>query len=130
MSLRAAPRRKPRRRRGVSLDGGLTCRQAFRAIAQNCLRQIIVNERGMCAGDANSLHQMRIGLRRMRAAIIAFDKMVADSEKKRIKSELKWITNELGPARDLDVFEIDILTADERNAWRRCEIRRGPPRLR
>jgi inorganic triphosphatase YgiF len=93
----------------LHLDGGLTCRQAFRAIAQNCLRQIIVNERGMCAGDANSLHQMRIGLRRMRAAITAFDKVVADSGKKRIKFELKWITNELGPARDLDVFEIDIL---------------------
>jgi triphosphatase len=93
----------------VDLNGRMTCRQAFRAIGQNCLRQIIVNERGMCVGDANSLHQMRIGLRRMRAAIVAFEKMVADSEQNRIKAELKWITNELGPARDLDVFEIDIL---------------------
>ena len=93
----------------LDLDGALTCAQAFRAIGQNCLRQIIVNERGMCAGDAGSLHQMRIGLRRLRAAITAFDKVVDDEEKKRIKAELKWITNELGPARDLDVFEIDIL---------------------
>jgi inorganic triphosphatase YgiF len=93
----------------LDLDGRLTCEQAFHAIGQNCLRQIIVNERGVCVGDANSLHQMRIGLRRMRAAITAFDKVVDDEEKKRIKAELKWITNELGPARDLDVFEIDIL---------------------
>jgi triphosphatase len=93
----------------LHLDGELTCRQAFRAIGQNCLRKIIVNERGMCAGDANSLHQMRIGLRRIRAAVVAFEKIVADSEQERIEAELKWITNELGPARDLDVFEIDIL---------------------
>src|SRR5262245_24728519 len=31
------------------------------------------------------------------------------SEQDRIRDELKWITNELGPARDLDVFEADIL---------------------
>ena len=67
------------------LDGGLSCRQAFRAIGQNCLRQIVVNERGMCAGDASSLHQMRIGLRRIRAAIVAFEKVVADSEQERIQ---------------------------------------------
>ncbi len=93
----------------VDLDANLTCQQAFRAVAQSCLRQIIVNERGVCAGDAQSLHQMRIGLRRLRAAVAAFDKIAADSEQERIKDELKWITNELGPARDLDVFEADIL---------------------
>jgi triphosphatase len=93
----------------LDLDAHLTCQQAFRAIGQNCLRQLIVNERGMCAGDAQSLHQMRIGLRRLRAAIVAFEKVVADEEQDRIKDELKWITNELGPARDLDVFEHDIL---------------------
>ena len=52
---------------------------------------------------------MRIGLRRLRAAIVAFEKVVADEEQKRINAELKWITNELGPARDLDVFEADVL---------------------
>ena len=93
----------------LDLDGNLSCQPAFRAIAQNCLRQIIVNERGVCAGDAQSLHQMRIGLRRLRAAIVAFERIVADSKRDRIKDELKWITKELGPARDLDVFEVDIL---------------------
>ncbi|MGH6826031.1 CHAD domain-containing protein [Methyloceanibacter sp.] len=93
----------------VDLDGNLTCQQAFRAVGQSCLRQIIANEPGTCAGDAQSLHQMRIGLRRLRAAIVAFEKIAADAEQDRIKDELKWITNELGLARDLDVFEADIL---------------------
>ncbi len=93
----------------VELDQNMTCRQAFRAIAQNCLRQIIANAPGVCAGEAEALHQMRVGLRRLRAAIAVFAKEVADSEQERIKGELKWITNELGPARDLDVFAADVL---------------------
>lgn len=93
----------------VELDKDASSSQAFRAIAQNCLRQIIGNEPGMCAGEVEALHQMRVGLRRLRAAIAVFAKMVADSEQDRIKGELKWITNELGPARDLDVFAAEVL---------------------
>ena len=83
--------------------------EAFRAIARNCLRQIIANEPVMCAGRAEGLHQMRIGLRRLRAAIAIFADVVGDEDEKKIKSELKWITQELGPARDLDVFAADVL---------------------
>jgi len=93
----------------LDLDRAMTCRQAFRAIGESCLRQIVANAPGVIAGNAPNLHQMRIGLRRMRAAITAFTKVVADGEKDGINAELKWITNELGPARDLDVFEADIL---------------------
>jgi triphosphatase len=63
----------------------------------------------VCAGDAEALHQMRIGLRRLRAAITGFAKVSADSEQARIKAELKAATNKLGPARDLDVFAADVL---------------------
>jgi triphosphatase len=93
----------------VALDAGMSCQHAFRVIGQSCLRQIVVNEQLVRAGEAQGLHQMRIGLRRLRAAIAAFAKMVDDTDRERIKGELKWITNELGPARDLDVFEADVL---------------------
>ena len=93
----------------LELDPSMASGEAFRAIAQNCLRQIIANEPGVCAGDAEALHQMRIGLRRLRTAIAGFAKVSADSEQERIKAELKWATNELGPARDLDVFAADVL---------------------
>jgi triphosphatase len=93
----------------VSLVPGLTCGEAFRAIAQNCLRQIIANEAALCAGQSEALHQMRIGLRRLRAAIGAFDEMLAGPEQETIKAELKWITKALGPARDLDVFAAEVL---------------------
>jgi inorganic triphosphatase YgiF len=83
--------------------------EAFRAVAQSCLRQIMANEPSMCAGQAEALHQMRIGLRRLRAALAIFADVVADEHLKTIKGELKWITKELGPARDLDVFGADVL---------------------
>jgi triphosphatase len=87
----------------------MTSQDAFRAIAQNCLRQIVVNEPGMSAGKAESLHQMRIGLRRLRAALRFFTDLVADRDMEKIESELKWITQELGPARDLDIFAQEVL---------------------
>lgn len=83
--------------------------EAFRAIARSCLRQIIANEPAMCSGRAEGLHQLRIGLRRLRAAIVIFAEIVGDEDQDKIKAELKWITQELGPARDLDVFAADVL---------------------
>jgi triphosphatase len=93
----------------LELEASATCQQAFRAIGENCLRQIVANEPGVCAGEVEALHQMRVGLRRLRAAIAIFSKVIADAERDRIKGELKWITTELGPARDLDVFAADVL---------------------
>jgi CHAD domain-containing protein len=69
----------------------------------------MANEPSMCAGRAEALHQMRIGLRRLRAAIAVFADVVDDDDVETIKAELKWITKELGPARDLDVFGADVL---------------------
>jgi CHAD domain-containing protein len=83
--------------------------EAFRAIAFSCLRQIMANEPSMCGGQVEALHQMRIGLRRLRAAIAIFADVVGDGDVKKIKRELAWITKELGPARDLDVFGADVL---------------------
>ena len=92
----------------LELDASMTCGDAFRAIVRNCLRQIIANEPGVRAGDAEALHQMRIGLRRLRTAIAGFAAVSAGSEQDRIKAELKWATKALGPARDLDVFAADV----------------------
>jgi inorganic triphosphatase YgiF len=92
----------------IQLDPGMASGEAFRAIVHNCLRQIIANEPGVCTGDAEALHQMRIGLRRLRAAITAFAKVSSDSKQNRIKTELKTATNKLGPARDIDVFAADV----------------------
>ena len=94
---------------GVDIAPEMETGEAFRAIAFSCLRQIMANELSMCAGQVESLHQMRIGLRRLRAAIAIFADVVDDDDLERIKGELAWITKELGPARDLDVFGAEVL---------------------
>ncbi len=100
---------KPEKAVEIDIAPEMTAGEAFRAIALSCLRQIIANEPAMCTGKAEALHQMRIGLRRLRAAIAIFADVVGDEDLKKIKAELKWITRELGPARDLDVFATDVL---------------------
>ena len=48
--------------------------------------------------------------RRLRAALSLFKDMVRGTEVRRIKGELKWLTEQLGPARDRDVFLIKTVT--------------------
>jgi triphosphatase len=83
--------------------------QAFRMIARSCLRQLLANRPAMLAGKPEALHQMRIGLRRLRTAISIFKDVVADSQQEHIKTELKWITRELAPARELDVLSGEVI---------------------
>ena len=56
----------------VHLSPKATTSDAFRVIGRQCLGQLIANESAMLAGDAEALHQMRIALRRLRAAISVF----------------------------------------------------------
>jgi inorganic triphosphatase YgiF len=100
---------KAERAAEIDIAPKMAAGEAFRAIALSCVRQIVANEPAMCAGQAEALHQMRIGLRRLRAAIAIFADVVGDEDLEKIKAELKWITRELGPARDLDVFATDVL---------------------
>lgn len=94
---------------GIEIAPDRTNVQAFRTIARNCLRQILANTPAVRDGGPEALHQMRIGLRRMRAGIALFGDMVAGQDRELIKAELRWLTQELGPARDLDVFVADVL---------------------
>jgi inorganic triphosphatase YgiF len=88
----------------VALDKDMTTGDAFRAIGFSCLNQLCANEPGVRAADSESVHQMRVGLRRLRAAMSVFKELLQDSEAVSIKAELKWLTEQLGPARDFDVF--------------------------
>jgi triphosphatase len=93
----------------VDIPPDETCANAFRIAARNCLRQILVNLPGTRAGKPESLHQMRVGIRRMRAAVLLFGDVVDGPHRRQIAAELKWIGNQLGHARDLDVFNSDIV---------------------
>jgi triphosphatase len=88
----------------VDLVAGTTTRDGFKAIGRGCLRQVVGNERALLAGDPEGVHQMRVGLRRLRAAMSLFSRILRDPETAALKDELKWLTGELAPARELEVL--------------------------
>ncbi|MFC7297148.1 CHAD domain-containing protein [Herminiimonas aquatilis] len=85
------------------LSKGMTIHQAFEAIAENCLQQIQAN--AACLEQSNSLeslHQMRIGLRRLRSALELFQEMIAIPDE--LRQELDWLSEAISAARDWDVL--------------------------
>ena len=92
--------------KGTAIDLQLDAitRDAFRTIGIACLGQIIGNEPAVLRDDPEGVHQMRVGLRRLRAGMSLFSDLLRDPQTAAIKSELKWLATELGPARELEVL--------------------------
>jgi inorganic triphosphatase YgiF len=88
----------------IQLGRELSPRDAFRLIAHSTLRHITANADPVRNLDSEGVHQMRVGLRRLRAAISLFGDILPRASTQRIKTELKWLTGELAPAREIDVF--------------------------
>jgi inorganic triphosphatase YgiF len=88
----------------IALPGAASTRDALTAIGLSCLKQLISNQDAVRAGAAEGVHQMRVGLRRLRAALSIFKELTRGEEAEAIKAELKWLTGELGPAREFEVL--------------------------
>lgn len=92
----------------------MACDTAFRIVAHRYLRDLTANHESTCMGDPEALHQMRVALTHLRTAILFFSPMVADTTRKRIRTELKWLNAYLGGVRDLDVAIARLKTIDKR----------------
>ncbi|WP_219117499.1 CYTH and CHAD domain-containing protein [Janthinobacterium sp. UMAB-56] len=87
----------------LALDAAMSVEQVFLAIAGNCLEQVGGNQEGVAGGESvESVHQMRVGLRRLRSALGMFKSLLALPDA--LKSELAWLGGALGEARDWDVL--------------------------
>jgi inorganic triphosphatase YgiF len=94
---------KPIRAQPLKLGLDDTVEQAFRHIARNCLAQVHGNERGVLSGhDPDSVHQMRVGLRRLRSAFDLLQRLITTPSS--LQEEVRWIADELGDARDWEVL--------------------------
>jgi inorganic triphosphatase YgiF len=104
----------------VDLHAGASAREAFETIGLGCLNQVINNESALIRGDPEGVHQMRVGLRRLRAAMSLFAALLRDAQTQAIKQELKWLAGELGPARELDVLVSRVVAPvkRQRRRWR------------
>ena len=93
--------------KAVAIEDDATSEDAFRAIGMSCLRQVAANDAAVRALGSEGVHQMRVGLRRLRAAISIFSDLVDGKDTTKIKHELIWLTRRLAAARDLDVFIVE-----------------------
>lgn len=96
---------KPEKAAKTALDKRMTAQQGFIAIATSCMDHLTANEVGCLAGDdPEYLHQMRVAIRRLRTAIRLFSDHIDSQRMNAIVDELRWLGEQLGTTRDLDVF--------------------------
>jgi triphosphatase len=95
--------------------GPTTCgADAFQLISRDALVQIAGNARLLQrAHNPEVLHQMRVGLRRFRAALSVFKSMLDAEGLNACRAETRWLAGELSEARDIDVFLQRAATRDE-----------------
>jgi inorganic triphosphatase YgiF len=92
----------------LALD--MTVSDAFAALAWESVRQLNANEDGVLQREEPEyLHQMRVGLRRLRSVLSAFSQAIPASARDHVRQELSWLSSRLGPARDWDVFVTETL---------------------
>jgi len=89
---------------------GATLGAALGAALGECLRHMTSNQPAVEHGeDPEAVHQMRVGVRRLRSALRLFRRQLPVRETELLVEELRWLAGRLGAARDLDVFLEELL---------------------
>lgn len=94
----------------ILLEQDMTLDLAFQQIAGSTLRQFRLNEALIEEQNPDALHQARVGLRRLRSAMTIFKPILVDKDYRSIVANLRWLTGELGKARNLDVLTVRATT--------------------
>lgn len=103
---------QPRKAEPVHLQVGMSVGEALVAVARACIVHIVANVDCAYEGkDPEGVHQLRVGIRRLRAAFAVFRDVIPEAERTPLAGELRWLQQELGPAREWDVFVDTTLSA-------------------
>jgi CHAD domain-containing protein len=104
--------RRPRDYSGklkVPLDGASPARTAARALLLHLLGTLEANLPGVRADlDAEFLHDLRVAVRRTRSALGQIKGVLPPATTARFAREFAWLQEVTGPARDLDVFVLEL----------------------
>lgn len=96
---------RPRKARPVKLKPRMEIWEAFSRIMNEALAQLLANEWPVRVGkDPEGIHQARVAVRRMRAALWMFRRHLPAEQVAAVREELAWLQRGFGPARDWDVF--------------------------
>jgi CHAD domain-containing protein len=98
----------------------MTVADAFETIVTSCTRHFRQNEALVVEQqNVEGLHQVRVAMRRLGAALKLFRPVVEDVAFVHIDADLDWFTRELGEARNFDVYLQRDLPEAERRVVRR-----------
>ncbi|MDA8382721.1 MAG: CHAD domain-containing protein [Betaproteobacteria bacterium] len=87
------------------LSAGMDANAAFGPILGRCLSHLQDNAQAfLSAGDGESLHQARVAVRRLRAALSIVSAIVPAGCVSGFVAELRWLMSTLGPARDWEIL--------------------------
>ncbi|RIL02347.1 MAG: hypothetical protein DCC71_16490, partial [Proteobacteria bacterium] len=101
---------QPRRAEPIAVPPDATVEALLVAVVESCLRQITANEEAAALGaDPEGVHQLRVGVRRLRSALSFFSDVLPERQRRDLRAALGALARELGPARDLDVFWLEWL---------------------
>ena len=106
---RPALKPKPEKAAPIQLGRGMTVGEAFQAIVRDTLEHLLRNQPPTLAGHPEGIHQTRVAMRRLRAALQAFKRLLPYRERKAFNGEFRWFQQRLAPARDWHVFLTEIL---------------------
>ncbi|UUX50065.1 CHAD domain-containing protein [Nisaea acidiphila] len=113
--LTSPPEPKPVRGIRPALTRGTRINEAAVSILKACQVQVAANEAAILESmDPEGPHQMRVALRRMRAALGMFRAFGEPVLTERVRAEAKWLATALGEAREWDVYIDDLHLPVER----------------
>lgn len=98
-----------------AIDAGQNVIDAFRSLAFSCVRQWQANAAGALAHEdpdaisADFIHQLRVSQRRLRALLKLFAPALPPAFVEGWNERLRDNANRFGDARDLDVFDAELL---------------------
>ena len=93
----------------VVLPSGASAAEAFRRIIGAGLAGLLADL--PAAAEVEGVHQLRVGIRRLRAALALFAPLLDPEPAERFTAELRRLGQVLGAARDWDVFCTETLAA-------------------
>lgn len=98
----------------MKLSSRSTVEQAFRRIVRACLADVMANGNGVICEDSESIHQMRVAIRRLRSCFKLFEELVPVPQA--FQEGIGALGVQLGQARDWDVFSASTLPKISRAA--------------